>query len=75
LTNRRSSWIWRILNKIWIYRELDKEQISPLDLSKIRDRIWIKNHGSSRDWNSIGFDWNFWELINLRKELVIALER
>jgi hypothetical protein len=63
-------------NKIWIYRELNKEQLSLLELFKIRDRIWIKKWGSSRVWNSIEFDgiWmkfflNWW---NLGKELLFA---
>jgi hypothetical protein len=29
----------KISNKIWIYRELNKEQLSLLELFKIQDRI------------------------------------
>jgi hypothetical protein len=48
--------------KIWIYRELNNEQLSLLELFKIWDRFKLKNHGSSRvefDQNLMEFDWNF----------------
>jgi hypothetical protein len=57
-----SSGAQKIPTKIWIYRELNNEQLSLLELFKIRDRFKLKNHGSSRvefDQNLMEFDWNF----------------
>jgi hypothetical protein len=39
-----------ILNKIWICRELNKEQLSLFKLFKIQNGIWIRNLVSSRTW-------------------------
>jgi hypothetical protein len=37
--------IKKFQNKIWICRELNKEQCSLLEIFKIRDKSWIKNQG------------------------------
>jgi hypothetical protein len=37
------------------WKELNKGQLFSLELFKIPDKIWIKNWGSSRIWNSIEF--------------------
>jgi hypothetical protein len=42
LIQRLTSWAPKISNKILACRELNKEQLSILELFKIQDRIWIK---------------------------------
>jgi hypothetical protein len=74
---RRSCQTQKISNKICICRESNKEQLILLGLFKIRDLVWINNHGSSRIWKSIGFDGIWLEIFlnwsNLNKKLLIAL--
>jgi hypothetical protein len=68
LSKRWPSLVPKIQNKIWICRELNKEQISLLVLFKIRDRIWIKTRKGSRCWIWTKFDWvdwNFQELVKI----------
>jgi hypothetical protein len=56
MVQRKLSRAQKFSNKIWIYRELNKEQLNLLEPFKISNRIWIKNQWSSRVWNSIDFD-------------------